>query len=108
MWGHENRLNGDKDTWIMAMMYVRQRPMDESLETVPGFLFVDYEGNYEARKVHGQLQLLKKDFEPVEKERRERNQDEPMDGVLVPLYFNNQLCKIDRYLLPRVCIHTLH
>jgi len=92
-----HKLNGDKDTWIMALSYTRGGALPP-LHTVPGFLFVDYEGNGEARKVHGQLQLLKVDMDEDDEAmmgaKDERQAPPPdADGFLIPLYFNNQLCK---------------
>lgn len=88
-----SKLNGDKDTWVMAMLYAHSgRPLPP-LYTVPGFLFVDYEGTFVARKVHGQLQMLKVD-EPEEarsKQAKQQQQEQHGAGLLVPLYFNNQL-----------------
>jgi hypothetical protein len=95
-----HKLNGDKDTWAMAMVYSRSEPLPP-LHTVPGFLFVDYEGNYEARKVHGQLQLLKVDLEEddgaIMGAKDDRQVPPGAAGLLVPLYYNNQLCKSEIY-----------
>lgn len=91
-----HKLNGDKDTWVMALSYTRGGALPP-LHTVPGFLFVDYEGNFEARKVHGQLQLLKvemdEDEEAIMGSKDQRQAQPDAGGVLIPLYFNNQLCK---------------
>jgi hypothetical protein len=93
------KLNGDKDTWVMAMLYAGGGTPLPPLHTVPGFLFVDYEGNFVGRKVHGQLQMLKVD-DPEEEQRQakdkkkkqqQQQEDEQAGGLLVPLYFNNQL-----------------
>ena len=78
----------------MAMLYARGgRPLPP-LNTVPGFLFVDYEGKLVARKVHGQLQLLKVDdpeqAEEGRQKKRKQQEEEEGGGLLVPLYFNNQ------------------
>lgn len=97
-----SKLNGDKDTWIMAMLYARRgRPLPP-LNTVPGFLFVDYEGNFVARKMHGQLQMLKVD-EPEEVRAKQakhakQREKEQSAGLLVPLYFNNQLFNFTQWL----------
>lgn len=93
-----HKLNGDKDTWLMALVYTRGGPLPP-LHTVPGFLFVDYEGNDEARKVHGHLQLLKvplddDDEEAIMDAKDQRGAPPPnAAGLLIPLYYNNQLCK---------------
>lgn len=85
------KLNGDKDTWVMAMQYTRGAL--PPLHTVPGLLMVDWEGNFLARKVHGQMQMLKVDN--VEGETAP-GVEEPV-GLLVPLYFNNQLFNFSQW-----------
>lgn len=92
-----NKMNGDKDTWVMALSYTRQGKLPP-LRTLPGFLFIDYEGNGEARKIHGQLQLLKVGMDGGDEYMMGAKalwQAPPIDakGFLIPLYFNNQLCK---------------
>lgn len=49
------RLNGDKDTWVLGMMYTKHKL--EPLPTTPGFLFIDYLGDSWGRKVHGQVRV---------------------------------------------------
>jgi hypothetical protein len=49
------RLNGDKDTWVLGMMYTKHKL--EPLATTPGFLFIDYLGDSWGRKVHGQVRV---------------------------------------------------
>lgn len=46
-------MNGDKDTWVLGMMYTKHKL--EPLATTPGFLFIDYLGDSWGRKVHGQV-----------------------------------------------------